>query len=86
VGIGNVRSLLDRKKYLVEVFVDCSLEECERRDAKGLYKKAREGSVQQFTGISAHYENPESTELCVITEKESIEQSAQKVLDYLLEE
>jgi adenylylsulfate kinase len=67
----------------VEVYVECPLEVVEERDTKGLYKKARQGIIKNFTGISDPYEAPSSPEVCVSTADESIEESAQKILDYL---
>jgi adenylyl-sulfate kinase len=67
----------------VEVFVDCQLEECVRRDVKGLYKKALSGQIPQFTGISDPYEEPENPELVVHTHKESLDESALKILETL---
>ena len=69
----------------VEVFVSCPLEVVEKRDPKGLYKKARAGLIKNFTGISDPYEAPEHPEVIVNTGDETIEESAQKVLDYLSE-
>ncbi|MFW6134259.1 MAG: adenylyl-sulfate kinase [Elusimicrobiota bacterium] len=69
----------------IEVFVKCSVEECEKRDVKGMYKLARKGEIKDFTGISDPYEEPESPEIVLDTEKESVEQSAEKVLEYLQE-
>ena len=67
----------------VEIFVDAPLEVVEERDTKGLYKKARAGIIKNFTGISDPYEAPEKAEVSVNTAEESIEESAEKVLDYL---
>ena len=67
----------------VEVYVECPLEVVEERDTKGLYKKARAGIIKNFTGISDPYEEPEQAEVVVDTSKESIEESAGKILDYL---
>lgn len=69
----------------VEVYVKCDLNVCEQRDPKGLYKKARAGQIPEFTGISAPYEEPLNAELTVDTTRESLEDSAQKVLDALVE-
>ena len=69
----------------IEIYCRCSLEECERRDTKGLYKKARAGEVKEFTGISAPYEEPAQPELVLDTDKETLQQSAGRVLA-LLEE
>lgn len=67
----------------IEIFVDCPAEECERRDSKGFYKKARAGEIADFTGISAPYEKPENPEIVVNTEKLGINESAQKIINYL---
>ena len=68
----------------VEVYVHAPLEVVEERDTKGLYKKARAGIIKNFTGVSDPYEAPESPEVRVDTSQETIEESGQKVLDYLL--
>lgn len=68
-----------------EIYCGASVEECEQRDPKGLYKKARAGEIPEFTGISAPYEAPEKPELVLQTGKESLEQSTQKVLQLLQE-
>jgi adenylylsulfate kinase len=67
----------------VEVYVDASLETCEGRDVKGLYKKARAGEIPEFTGISAPYEAPESPELVLDTNRQSVEESVGKLVEYL---
>jgi adenylylsulfate kinase len=67
----------------VEVFVDCPLEVCEQRDPRGLYAKARAGAIAEFTGISAPYEPPVAPELRLSTDRESPEESASRVIDYL---
>lgn len=64
----------------VEVFVKTSLEECEKRDVKGLYKKARAGEIKEFTGISDPYEEPVNPDLICETEKETAEESLKKVV------
>ncbi|HXX53715.1 MAG TPA: adenylyl-sulfate kinase [Thermodesulfovibrionales bacterium] len=68
-----------------EVFVKCSLEECERRDPKGFYKKARAGIIKNYTGISSPYEDPLSPELIVDTEHQTLEESVNQVIDFLCE-
>lgn len=78
-----VRTLFEPEEF-IEVFVKCSLDECERRDPKGLYKKARIGEIKEFTGISAPYESPVKPELIVETDKYSITESAKVIIDYLL--
>jgi len=67
----------------IEIYVKCSLEACEERDPKGLYKKARAGEIPQFTGISAPYEEPLTPEIVLETDKETLEESAAKVIQYL---
>ncbi|WP_297333587.1 adenylyl-sulfate kinase [Flavobacterium sp.] len=67
----------------IEVFVDTSLQECERRDVKGLYKKARAGEIKHFTGIDAPYEKPANPDVLIETEKESIETAIQKVITFV---
>ncbi len=66
-----------------EVFVNAPLETCERRDVKGLYKKARAGEIKDFTGISDPYEKPENPDLILNTHEEDIDESVKKVIDYL---
>ncbi len=80
----NVRKLLDHGEF-IEVYVKCSLEVCEERDTKGLYKKARAGEVKDFTGISAPYEEPRTPELTIDSSKLSVEESARAILNYLEE-
>lgn len=72
-------------KDFVEVFADAPLEICEQRDVKGLYAKARAGEIKGFTGIDDPYEPPDYAEVTCHTEKESVEESAQKVIDKLVE-
>lgn len=76
------RSLVEEGEF-VEVYVKCPLEECERRDPKGLYQKARKGEIGQFTGISSPYEEPVAPELVIESAELSVEQSAEMVLTYL---
>jgi len=67
----------------IEVFVDCPLEECIRRDVKGLYAKAIAGQIPEFTGISDPYEPPLNPEIVVHTDRETVEQSLAKIMGYL---
>jgi adenylylsulfate kinase len=80
-----VRNLMTKGDF-IEIYCNCSLEECERRDVKGLYKKARQGEIRNFTGISSPYEPPEHAELVVNTGAHSIEACANQVLEYLIKE
>lgn len=75
-----VRQMIEQYGAFLEVHVATSLEECERRDRKGLYKLAREGKIKEFTGISDPYEVPESPELRVQTEGVDVDYAAQQVL------
>ena len=68
----------------IEVFVSTPLEECERRDVKGLYAKARRGEIENFTGISAPFEAPENPAISLDTSKLSVEQSVNRLLDLIL--
>ena len=77
-----VRSIVEEGD-MVEIFVECDIDICEQRDAKGLYKKARAGEIKEFTGISAPYEAPEKAELAIDSGKHSVEECAQMVIDYL---
>lgn len=77
-----VRSLFEDGEF-IEVYCECSLEKCEERDVKGLYKKARAGLIPNYTGISSPYETPENAEIVVRTDSEGLEESIDKVLAYL---
>jgi adenylylsulfate kinase len=67
----------------VEVMVDCSIDVCESRDPKGLYRKARAGLIPDFTGVSAPYEAPIRPEIVVHTDKQSAEECAAQVMNFL---
>ena len=67
----------------IEIFVNTSLEECERRDVKGLYKKARSGEIKNMTGVSAPYEAPVNPDLEVITDGQSIEESVEIIINFI---
>ncbi len=69
----------------IEIYVKASLETCEKRDPKGLYKKARAGEIKEFTGISAPYEEPLNPEIILDSDNLSIEEEVEKVLGYLKE-
>ena len=77
-----VRELVEDGEF-IEVYVKCSVEACEKRDPKGLYKKARNAEIPNFTGISAPYEEPENPEIILDTERFSIEECAQQLTDIL---
>jgi len=77
-----VRALVEEGEF-IEVYVRCSVETCEQRDPKGLYKKARNAEIQNFTGISAPYEEPENPEIILDTELNSIEVCVDQLTDIL---
>ncbi|MGG0590128.1 adenylyl-sulfate kinase [Priestia megaterium] len=77
-----VRETLEGNEFL-EVYVECPLEECEKRDPKGLYKKARSGEIRDFTGIDSPYESPANPELTINTSTQSVEECVQTVIEYL---
>ena len=79
-----VRELFGDGEF-IEVYCDCSLETCEQRDVKGLYAKARAGLIPNYTGISSPYEAPETPEVRVHTDTESLDESIDRVLGYLQE-
>ena len=67
----------------VEIYVNCPLDVCEKRDVKGLYARARAGEIAHFTGIDDPYEPPEAPEVVVNTDRETVEESVRKVMDCL---
>lgn len=75
------RALIDG---FVEIYVNTPLAICEERDTKGLYAKARAGKIPSFTGISDPYEPPEEPELELLTDQQELDESVQKVIDYLI--
>ena len=77
-----VRNLLETDEF-IEVFIDTPLEECEKRDVKGLYAKARAGELPNFTGISSPYENPMNPEIRIDTTTMTAEEAADFIIDYL---
>lgn len=77
-----VRAMV-RPGEFIEVYCQCTVEVCEQRDAKGLYRKARAGEIAQFTGISSPYEAPDAPELVVNTSEKSLPDSVQQVIAVL---
>ena len=77
-----VRQLLTQGDF-IEIYCNASLEVCESRDVKGLYKRARAGEIKNYTGIDSPYEAPDNPELVINTESESLEESIAKVIDFL---
>lgn len=70
---------------VVEIYINTSVEVCESRDVKGLYKKARAGEIKNMTGISAPYEPPVNPDLEIFTDKQTIEVSVQTVFDFIVQ-
>ena len=81
----DVRNMVGKSHY-VEVFVDTPLEECEKRDIKGLYAKARRGEIKGFTGIDDPYEPPQYPEIRLDTVNRTAEENAHRIMDYLIEQ
>src|SRR5207248_6107638 len=89
-AISPYREIRDEARKLmggrfVEIFVKASVEECARRDVKGLYEKAFRGEIKEFTGVSDPYEAPESPEVCIESEHEEPHESAARILQTLEE-
>jgi adenylyl-sulfate kinase len=86
-AISPYKDIRDQNRALIgdfiEVYAKCSIEELTRRDVKGLYEKALRGEIQNFTGISDPYEPPENPEVVVDTEKETVEESLNKIVSHL---
>jgi adenylylsulfate kinase len=78
----DIKAIVGSENF-IEIFVNTSLEECERRDVKGLYEKARRGEIQNMTGISAPYEAPINPDLEIITDGHPIEESVKTILEYI---
>jgi adenylylsulfate kinase len=77
------RSMVEDHGAFVEVFVDASVDECARRDVKGLYEKAMQGEIPNFTGVSDPYEPPANPEIRIESEHESPEESARRIIAFL---
>jgi len=78
----NIREILGADNY-IEIFVNTPVEECERRDVKGLYAKARSGEIKNFTGINAPYEAPEQPDIEIDTTEQSVGEAVEVVLTYI---
>ena len=77
-----IKQIIGREDF-IEVYMKCPVEVCEKRDPKGMYKKAREGLIKEYTGISAPYEEPENPDLIIESHKISIEKAVQEIYNYL---
>ena len=78
----NIRNIIKDVNF-VEIYINTSLAECERRDVKGLYKKARSGEIKNMTGVSAPYEAPEEPDVVINTENETVEEAVMNILQYI---
>lgn len=78
-----VRNIVNETEF-IEIFIKCPLSECENRDVKGLYKKARAGEIPKFTGIDSPYEEPNNPEITIDTSKLSIDESVNEIINYLV--
>ena len=79
-----VRKLFQNNQFL-EVFIDSSLETCENRDPKGMYKKARNGEIKNFTGIDSPYEPPENPEIHIVNNSITLHEASDQIINYLIE-
>ncbi len=81
----NQARVLISNDNFIEIYCKASLEICEKRDVKGLYKKARAGEIKNYTGIDSPYEAPENPEIVIDTDKETLDESVYKILKFLEE-
>ncbi|PIQ67465.1 adenylyl-sulfate kinase [Candidatus Uhrbacteria bacterium CG_4_9_14_3_um_filter_41_35] len=79
----NIRATVGADRF-IEVHVDCPLEVCEARDIKGLYKRSRNGEIENFTGITSPYEKPQNPDIIVNTSEQSEEECLEIILGYIL--
>ena len=79
---GMIRGMVKDGDF-IEIYCNCSIETCEKRDVKGIYAKARRGEIQEFTGISSPYDVPEKPELVIDTEHNSLEACVEDIIRYL---
>jgi sulfate adenylyltransferase len=79
----SVRGMIEHYGEFIEVYVQTSIDECARRDTKGLYEKARQGLIKNFTGIDDPYEEPENPELIAKTEEATPEELVSEIIEYL---
>ncbi|PKG52023.1 adenylyl-sulfate kinase [Olleya sp. 1-3] len=78
----NIKNIVKDVNF-VEVYINTSIEECERRDVKGLYKKARAGEIKNMTGISAPYEAPENPDIEIKTEEKTVEEAVHDIMNFI---
>lgn len=80
-----LRDLVGDDRFF-EIYVECPIEECARRDPKGIYEKARQGLIKNFTGISAPYEPPENADLVIRSDREDSKEAAKRVMTLIEEQ
>ncbi|WP_405576037.1 adenylyl-sulfate kinase [Winogradskyella sp. Asnod2-B02-A] len=80
----NIKQIVGADNF-IEIYINTSLDECERRDVKGLYKKARAGEIKNMTGISAPYEAPVNPDIEIVTDHQDIDTSVQTILDFIIQ-
>ena len=80
----NIKQIVGSDNF-IEIDINTSLDECERRDVKGLYKKARAGEIKNMTGISAPYEAPVNPDIEIVTDHQDIDTSVQTILDFIIQ-
>ncbi len=78
----NIKNVVKDVNF-VEIYINTSVEECERRDVKGLYKKAREGEIKNMTGISSPYEEPENPAIEIKTEEQTVEEAVAEIMQFI---
>lgn len=79
----NARQLIGED--FIEIFIDCPIEECAKRDPKGLYKKAQDGEIKNFTGIGQGYERPTNPDILINTSEVSVDEAVETIMSYLQE-
>jgi len=80
----NIKNIVGVDNF-IEIYINTSLKECERRDVKGLYKKARAGEIKNMTGISAPYEAPTNPDIEIVTDNQDVETSVHTILDFIIQ-
>lgn len=82
--VRNMAKSIIGEENFINVYINASFEECEKRDVKGLYLKARRGEIKNFTGLDSPFEEPVNPDINVQTGKQTVEESTKQILDYLL--
>lgn len=85
-GRKKAREIVEEDGDFYEIFVDCPIETCKERDPKELYRKAEKGEIHNFTGVNHPYEEPENPDVRIDTDKNSVEECVEKVMDFLEKE